>query len=776
MLRKTSLNTSLLMSVFLVAMVCSIASGGTIYGAAAAPPTHATNPNPSDGAVDVPVDANLSWVQGEFAIQEEVYFGTDPCDANLPLVDTLQVGVVDPLFDPPGDLVASTTYYWYITEVNGPNEYQGPVWSFSTIPGEAQCDYPEDGAVIPGDPYPPTPSILYTELIYIPGPTAIQHTGYFSKVRDEVANRTEDAKIPIPPFPWYGYKYIVPPYGESLIRGQVYYWTDDETDSFGNVFQGDVWEFAVQDYYAFVPSPPNEAIFIDTDVLLSWFEGYGAQNHDVYFGTNWEDVNNAYFRFPVHESSPEYQGTTDVGVLSWQMSGLDPGTRYYWRIDEVQGRFPPSPGMIYKGDVWSFTTEGGEAQCQYPEDGAVILGDPYPPDPSILYTELVFIPGPTAVKHTGYVSTNRDDVVNRVEDANFGPPPLEAYQGYEYTYFVGNPSFLPYLSLVRGTRYYWTVDETDALGNVYSGGVWEFAVQGYKASLPNPPNEATFVETDVLLCWAPAIDATEYYVYIGTSFDLDPCGPFPLEFLGTTSGTCIQVTGLAFDTKYYWRVDAVSHRFPPGPPTIYRGDVWSFTTTSVDLNNDCSINFKDYAILTKDWMKTGTGFSGDINGDDKVNYNDLRILVRNWLCEICNSNSIVQDDIEYYILTDKFAYNSGEEVWMLYRVTNLASIQVNLGWVPIPPFCYHFVIGDNNGEHVWQWSWEMPPMPPVEFILDAYESKEYEIGWDMINDNGTAETEDDFPVGPGIYNITGELHTSPEEDRVRVSVSVNVRE
>jgi hypothetical protein len=46
----------------------------------------------------------------------------------------------------------------------------------------------------------------------------------------------------------------------------------------------------------------------------------------------------------------------------------------------------------------------------------------------------------------------------------------------------------------------------------------------------------------------------------------------------------------------------------------------------------------------------------------------------------------------------------------------------------------------------------------------------------MINDNGTAETEDDFPVGPGIYNITGELHTSPEEDRVRVSVSVNVRE
>ncbi len=70
----------------------------------------------------------------------------------------------------------------------------------------------------------------------------------------------------------------------------------------------------------------------------------------------------------------------------------------------------------------------------------------------------------------------------------------------------------------------------------------------------------------------------------------------------------------------------------------------------------------------------------------------------------------------------------------------------------------------------------MPPIPPVEFLLDAYESKEYQITWDMMNDNGTAGEEDDFPVGPGIYNITGELHTGPEEDRVRVSVSVNVVE
>jgi hypothetical protein len=38
---------------------------------------------------------------------------------------------------------------------------------------------------------------------------------------------------------------------------------------------------------------------------------------------------------------------------------------------------------------------------------------------------------------------------------------------------------------------------------------------------------------------------------------------------------------------------------------------------------------------------------------------------------LVNSNSIVQDDIEYYIQTNKAVYDLGENVEMLYRVTNL---------------------------------------------------------------------------------------------------------
>ncbi|KPK02325.1 MAG: hypothetical protein AMJ56_21095, partial [Anaerolineae bacterium SG8_19] len=227
-------------------------------------------------------------------------------------------------------------------------------------------------------------------------------------------------------------------------------------------------------------------------------------------------------------------------------------------------------------------------------------------------------------------SDDYSKVESRAEDANLGPPPYGEYVGYEYTFWVGNPGVPPADdSLVRGTTYYWTVDETDALGNTFAGDIWEFTIHDFKATSPNPPNEATFVGTDVLLSWLPGYSVVEHDIYMGTSWEdvnnarydyFDP----PLEFLGTTTEPNILVTGLLDNTRYYWRVDQVASRILPiWLVILYKGRVWEFTTSPSPLNKDGSVNLKDYPIPSN-YRQTGPILPADIHKDDIFDYKDLK--------------------------------------------------------------------------------------------------------------------------------------------------------
>jgi hypothetical protein len=90
------------------------------------------------------------------------------------------------------------------------------------------------------------------------------------------------------------------------------------------------------------PSPADGQIGVDPNTILSWTPGISAISHDVYFGTNYDDVNDA------NTSSEVYMGNFDIS--SFDPCGLETDTTYYWRIDEIDR------SNIYKGNVWSFKT------------------------------------------------------------------------------------------------------------------------------------------------------------------------------------------------------------------------------------------------------------------------------------------------------------------------------------------------------------------------------------------------------------------------------------
>ena len=142
------------------------------------------------------------------------------------------------------------------------------------------------------------------------------------------------------------YTYEVP---EILDIGTNYYWRIDEVNESyvpgpndPNVppdyrWKGTVWNFRTEGM-ALNPYPGNGAQGIPIDAILSWTPGFDADTHDVYFGTDFDDVNDS--------NTTVYIGNQGANTLS---PTLVPDVTYYWRIDEVNY-------VTVRGDIWSFTT------------------------------------------------------------------------------------------------------------------------------------------------------------------------------------------------------------------------------------------------------------------------------------------------------------------------------------------------------------------------------------------------------------------------------------
>jgi hypothetical protein len=97
------------------------------------------------------------------------------------------------------------------------------------------------------------------------------------------------------------------------------------------------------------PTPPDGDINTPLGIgKLTWRPGLYADKHDVYLGTDEDAVADACSSVLVSDNQdPNYYPPT-AGSVS-----VNPGTTYYWRIDEVNDACDP---CLWPSQVWSFTT------------------------------------------------------------------------------------------------------------------------------------------------------------------------------------------------------------------------------------------------------------------------------------------------------------------------------------------------------------------------------------------------------------------------------------
>jgi hypothetical protein len=462
---------------------------------------------------------------------------------------------------------------------------EGKPWPYAFGPE------PADGAVLEN---------TWANLSWKPGDLAVSHDVYLGDNFDDVNTGAESTFQGNQNATSLIIGFIGFAYPDGLVPGTTYYWRIDEVNEAdpNSPWKGPVWSFTIPPKTAYEPNPANGAKFIDPDVTLSWTGGYGSKLHTVYFGDNFDDVNNA-------------AGGLPQGITTYAPGPLELEKIYYWRIDEFDAV------DTHKGDVWTFTVTkaGGGLKAEY-FNNTTLSGEPalIRTDPEIDFNwSNATVPGENSpdasinvdnfsARWSGELEVDLTDSYTFNINANNGfrlwldgrliidfwgntttssrdSEPIELAGGEIYSirmeYFEGEDVAIAQLFWESGTREQ----------QIIPSGALQPPL---KAGSPSPFNGAVDVKQTAILKWSAGDTATSHQVYFGTDEEAvsnaDTGSP---EYKGTRNlGSESYDPGkLEWDTAYYWRVDEVE-----ADGTIQKGKAWSFTTADFLLVDD----FEDY--------------------------------------------------------------------------------------------------------------------------------------------------------------------------------------
>lgn len=324
-------------------------------------------------------------------------------------------------------------------------------------------------------------------------------------------------------------------------------------------------------------SPENGATNTPLEVTLSWTAGQGAVQHDVYFGNNYDDVNDA-----APDTVKGRQDAANYGPLTLELSKT-----YYWRIDEVT-----ADGTVTKGRVWFFS----------PPKALVV-------DDIESYNDLdTTDPESNRIFETwidGYEKDENGSTVgypdpNWVADEHFVETKIVHGGEQSMPFFYDNSGLAKYSEVVANIADLksgsdWTVGGAKVLDLWYNGDASNAAEPMY-VSLSDGTNTAVVVNSDPNAAlndgWTVWRIILQDFVAANNNLNLANISQIAIGFGDRDSATPSGGSGLVFfdDIAVYGTRCLDELR-----PTLAEGN----------LNGDCIIDQKDIDILMENWLESG---------------------------------------------------------------------------------------------------------------------------------------------------------------------------
>ncbi|MCH7559101.1 MAG: metallophosphoesterase [Planctomycetes bacterium] len=434
------------------------------------------------------------------------------------------------------------------------------------------------------------------------------------------------------------------------------------------------------------------------DVVLRWTPGEYASKHDVYFGTNFDDVKEATATV---DPGGVYLARQDPNY--YPISGaLDLGETYYWRVDEVNG---PPDFTVFEGEVWSFTTEpfsypvenitatasSAHQADMGPENTINGLGLDADDLHSIELADMWLSsdePNGAWIEyeldkvhklHEMWV-WNHNGTMEPTIGLGFKDVTIEySVNGTDYTTLgtthefaraPGTPNYAhnttidfsgvaaKYVRLTANSNWGGFMDQ-------YGLSEVRFLYIPVRAREPHPESDTTDVAVDVTLGFRAGREAANHNVYLSTDEQAVIDGTAPVS---TVTGNSYS-TSLDVDSTYYWRVDEVNDA---ETPTTWQSDIWNFTTHEFFIVDD----FEDYNKYPPDeiwstWLDGhGAPTNGATVGYPNPNWNQGELYVE---------TTIVHGGEQampfFYSNTGAAAYSEGERTFAVPQDWTKAGVQ-----------------------------------------------------------------------------------------------------